>query len=245
MQFYDALSDVNVESLSVEALHYTRKNSCDSLTLSPVERILPDTLLLDVEMCHAILTDRDDWCPHPDPWSMNEGELLQFSEEMSVDLPPWDSSEDELRLIVARAISDGSVSGLDAWQMAVADSDFRFQTHFMPTSSGYYDIPQACKISPELIQARLRDLSVCAVMKEGEVKMMSRSVDADFYLAVCEAYVRLGLLPPFELLTTGRGSIRKVHPVVIRACLRTVSLQPQHCAKITEWLTSLDKLSSE
>ena len=111
--------------------------------------------------------------------------------------------------------------------------------------NSYYELPESRRLSPEVIQARLRGISVCAITKEGRVLISTTGVGADFHFSICEAFVRLGYLPPFDVVERAYGLAFEGHPVVLQACLRTVELYSETCSKLTSWLVSINDPSPD
>lgn len=115
---------------------------------------------------------------------------------------------------------------------------------FVPVMSYYY--PVSLRGTPEEAQWALVGLPVCVVEVGGEYVLALSGGGMDYRWEICEAYIRLGQLPPVHFCDLPAMSDRgddDTDRLIIDACLRSLDVVRRNLAYTERDLRSLRKES--
>ncbi len=157
-------------------------------------------------------------------WSNVQPDPSSLTQEQCVALLAY---RDELDEVVEQI---GQANNVELWRERVVKSDRENWDEFVPFMNFYCDIPELeGGPSPGVMQNILRSLPITVVLVDGKPKLAARGECPNLDMEFCRAYILLGLLPPFCMVSfTYLPS--DIEPVLIQACERSIALFEAKCS---------------
>lgn len=156
-------------------------------------------------------------------WSEGYGESWDFIEVPVCDLcgeyARWDADEHEWRCPEHEAG--------ELWPGASPMMNFAYPLPDLGVAADVYDAAD-----------RIHDLPLCVVSRDGGYELALTGGGMDLSWEICEAFMRLGFLPPFHFCElpgmAGRGQSPRDR-AIIAACRRAVSEHSRRIAAEASW----------
>lgn len=197
--------------------------------------LLPSADTWTVEQCRDYMDERGHDFPDPNPWNMDRADLVVALESLGIAC--YDDETDEtLAAAYAESMDAEDLDGLDEWRGACNEC-IQDNTHdYEPLMSYYYPLPD---LDSDTDPAVIEDLPLVIVefLDDNAYGLALTGGGMDLSWEICEAFTRLGYLPPFHFcrlpLMAGKKDNER-NRAILAACSET-------CAVLDRWIAATQR----